>query len=104
MPDNDNGEIGRGVIGAMVMQRLAAICAMVLDLQIAAEHPAFATGRTAKQPSAEEGGANRAGPLRAPVRGRDRCSDDRRGGLHAFSYRILRSCANPLRATRPFAA
>ena len=71
MADNDDGEIGRGVVGAMVMQRLAAIWALVGDLQIAAEQSSLAAGRAAKQRAAEDRVNNGAGPWPTPRRGRN---------------------------------
>src|SRR5437868_55901 len=44
MADNDNGEIGRGVVCALVVQLLPAERTKVVDLEIGAKHlPAAAT-------------------------------------------------------------
>ena len=45
MADDDDGEIGRRVVGAVMVQRLAARGALVGDLEIAAEHGALAASR-----------------------------------------------------------
>ncbi len=45
MANNNDGEIGRRVVGALMMQRLAAMGAIVRDLQKAVEQGANTAGR-----------------------------------------------------------
>ena len=61
--DNDDGEIGRRVVGAVVMQLFAAGGAGVGHLQIAPEHGTAAAGRAAQTRAAQERAENRAGVL-----------------------------------------
>jgi hypothetical protein len=46
MADNDDREIGRRVVSAVVMQRLGASRTNVGDFQVTPEQSAFAAGRT----------------------------------------------------------
>jgi len=53
--DNDDGEVGRRVVGALVMQCLAAIGAGIGDLEITAEHGAGAAGGAAPRRASQQG-------------------------------------------------
>ena len=63
MTDDDDHEIGGKIVGAVVMQLLAAMRALVGDLQKGAEHAAFAAGRAAAAKAAPHrlGGGGRQG-------------------------------------------
>ena len=52
--DDDDGEIGRSIVGPMVMQRLPAFRTMVRDFEVAPEHGALAASRAAKLGPAQE--------------------------------------------------
>ena len=60
MAHDQDGQIGRAVIGALVVQRLAADGAAFADLEIAAQERAGPAGRAATAPAAQHGGAERA--------------------------------------------
>src|SRR2546421_3066971 len=52
MPDDQHGEIGRRVVGAVVMQNLAACRAGVANLEVLPEQPTLAaTGTALRQPT-----------------------------------------------------
>ena len=54
MPDDQDGQIGRTVIGALVIQRLVADRAIVAHLQIALQHRPRAASRAAAHPAAPQ--------------------------------------------------
>src|SRR5262245_35638782 len=55
MSDNDNGEIGRGVIGTVMMQVLAAMGTCVGDLEVLPKQLTFAALRTALRKATPHG-------------------------------------------------
>jgi hypothetical protein len=54
MSDDDDHEIRRRVVGAMVMQGLSARPAMIDDLEVPAEDAPLAASRAAKKRAAEK--------------------------------------------------
>ena len=59
VPDNDDGEIGRRVVGAMMMQLLAAMRAGVGHFQITPEHGPNAASRAFVRGTAQHRGKDR---------------------------------------------
>jgi hypothetical protein len=54
MADADDGEIRRRVVGALMMQRLAALGAMIGHFEIAPEHRTLAAGRAFQHCTAQQ--------------------------------------------------
>src|SRR5207344_2558472 len=101
MADNDDGEIRWRIVGPVVVQRLAASWAGVRNLEIAAEHGAFATSR-AGQPRASQQRRQH-----GALAGRSRVAADDAGAvgdgsfLHAHSLSRFRNPAKSDYDTRP---
>jgi len=51
MADDEDGQIGRGVVGTMMEELLAAPWADIIDLEIGAEDPALTAGGTVAAPA-----------------------------------------------------
>ena len=65
MAHDDDDEIGRKVVGAVVMEFFAAFFAMIGDLQILAEQAAFPAVRTLATKAAPHGQGKRSRFLKA---------------------------------------
>src|SRR2546421_919206 len=75
VPDDHDDQIGRKVVGPLVMQFLAADIAAVRDLEEAAEHAAVAAIRAAPAQAAPQRGLERRGALRLRLRLRGICEE-----------------------------
>ena len=65
--DNDDGEIGRRVVGAMMMQGLAAIGAGIGHLEVAPKHGALAAGGALMRRASEQRAEDRARARRSTL-------------------------------------
>jgi hypothetical protein len=59
MAHDRNGEIGRGVVGALMVQRLGAMRTVVGDFEVTREHQAHAASRTFERSTPQHGAKNR---------------------------------------------